>query len=128
MNTLTRPRTSSWLPVACLLALLVALVLGGFGSRHGSRLAETGTPTFSNLVHWHDASHDWLLVGDGQSNQLSIYDAVDGRPVRRVALRQGLDDATAFAQRDGRLYVVGDNGQLGELKLPQVQLVAANGR
>jgi hypothetical protein len=127
MNNLMRPRTSSWLPASCLLALLVTLVLSGFGASHASRLAGATLPTFSSVVHWHDAGHDWLLVGDGQSNQLSVYDAVDGRLVRRVAVQQGLNDAASLAQRDGRLYVVGDDGQLGELRLPQLQLVAANG-
>jgi len=127
MNIANRLRMSPWLPASAMLAALVVVVMSGFGLSHAARLAGPASPTSNMLVHWHDASHDWLLVGDGQSDQLSIYNAVDGSLVRRVAVRHGLNDANALAQRDGRLFVVGDDGTLGELKLPQLQMVAANG-
>ena len=127
MNIANRLRMPLWLPASVMLAALVAVVLNGFGLNHAARLEGPGSLTSNAVVHWHDASHDWLLVGDGESDQLSIYNAVDGSLVRRVAVRHGLNDASALAQRDGRLFVVGDDGKLGELKLPQLQMVAVNG-
>jgi hypothetical protein len=35
-------------------------------------------------------------------------------------------DVAALAQRDGRLFVIDDDGTRKELKLPQLQRVAAN--
>jgi hypothetical protein len=127
MDIDSRSRTSTCVLATVLLAALVAVVFGGFGLRHAAPLFGTASVTSSTLVHWHDASHDWLLVGDGQSNQLSIYNAADGSLVKRVAVRHGLNDTNALAQRDGRLFVVGDDGTLGELTLPQLQMVAATG-
>jgi hypothetical protein len=112
---------------AALLAALVVVVFGGFGLPHAGPFSGAASASSGTLVRWHDAHHDWLLVGDGQSNQLSIYNAADGSLVKRVAVRHGLNDANALAQRDGRLFVVGDDGKLGELKLPQLQMVAVTG-
>ena len=120
MHTDTRWRMSTCLPTVAMLAALVAIVMGGFGLDRAAPLASAASSTSNMLVHWRDASHDWLLVGDGQSDQLSIYNAVDGSLVRRVAVRHGLNDVNALAQRDGHLFVVGDDGSLGELKLLQV--------
>jgi len=126
MNIANRLRVSPWLPVCAMLVVLIVLVMSGFGLNRAMRLAGPASPSSHAVVHWHDASHDWLLVGDGQSDQLSIYNADDGSLVRHVAMRRGLNEASAFAQRDGRLFVVGDDGKLGELTLPQLQMVAAN--
>jgi len=127
MDIDNQSRISTWILASALLAALVAVVMSGFGLNRAVPLAGKISATSSTLVHWHDASHDWLLVGDGQNDQLSIYNAADGSLVRRVAVRHGLNEANALAQRDGRLFVVGDDGKLGELKLPQLQMVAANG-
>jgi hypothetical protein len=127
MDTDHRAKTAPWMLAPAMLAALVAVVMGGFGLHRAAPLAGATSPMSGTLVHWHDASHDWLLVGDGASDQLSIYNAADGSLVRRVAVRHGLNDANALAQRDGRLFVVGDDGQLGELQLPQLQMVAVNG-
>ena len=127
MDTPIRSRISAWTIASATLAALVVLVMSGFGLNHAAPRAGATSATPTSLVHWHDASHDWLLVGDGASDQLSIYNAIDGSLVRRVAVRHGLNDANALAQRDGRLFVVGDDGKLGELTLPQLQMAAVNG-
>jgi hypothetical protein len=126
MDMLTRSRISAWILAPASLAALVVVVMSGFGLNHAAPLAGVTPATPTTLVHWHDASRDWLLVGDGASDRLSIYNAIDGSLVWRVAVRHGLNDANALAQRDGRLFVVGDDGKLGELSLPQLQMVAAN--
>ncbi|WP_458071685.1 hypothetical protein [Rhodanobacter sp. BL-MT-08] len=127
MNMHARSGISAWILTTATLAALVGLVMGGFGVDRAVPLAGARSSMSGTLVHWHDANHDWLVVGDGESDQLSIYNAADGSLVRRVAVRHGLNDANALAQRDGRLFVVGDDGQLGELQLPQLQMVAVNG-
>lgn len=128
MNLPMRYRTSSWLPLSGTFAALIVLVLGGVGLVRSPRLASAASPGSSMLVHWQDASHDWLLVGDGQGDQLKVYSAVDGRLLKRVVVRHGLSDANALAQRDGRLFLVGNDGRLGELSLPQLSMVASSGR
>lgn len=124
MTLPARVQTSNWLPLAAIFVALIVLVMMGVDGvqvPRGVPLAGSGT-----LVHWQDASHDWLLVGDGQGDQLTVYSAVDGRMLRRIPVKQGLGRANALAQRDGRLFVVGDNGQVGVLSLPQLTLVASN--
>lgn len=128
MNLPERLPSSPWLPLSASFAALIVLVMGGVGLLRSPRLASMPSPGSSMLVHWQDASHDWLLVGDGEGDQLSVYSAIDGRLLKRVTVRHGLNNANALAQRDGRLFVVGDDGQLGELSLPQLSLLASSGR
>ena len=102
----------SWWPALGLWAGLLAIVSGGFGLAH--------PPSGSGqLMHWHDAGHDWLLAADDEADQLSVYDAADGRLLHRLDARTVGDIAT-LARRDGRLYVVGDDGTRSELRLPQL--------
>ena len=108
-----------------MLFVAVALVLTGVRSLRAPTI-DAGAPlAFSTLLHWHDASHDWLLVADGRADQLTVYSAIDGRPLRRLKAAHGVNDAAAFTQRDGRLFVLDDAGRLDELKLPQGQLAAS---
>jgi hypothetical protein len=111
-------RTHPWLPAAGMLAGLLAIVLNGFGLVRPS--AGSGS-----LMHWHDASHDWLLVADDQANQLTVYDASSGRPVRRFGA-EDVGDVAALMRRDGRLFVVDDDGTRNELRLPQLKTVASS--
>lgn len=114
-------RKHSWL-----LALgLVAIVLFGLDAIRSPHPGASVGATFKALVHWRDAGHDWLLVADGKADQLIVYDVANGRPLRRLAIARGLDDAGALTERDGRLFVVDDDGRLDELTLPQLQLVAS---
>jgi hypothetical protein len=118
MNLATILRTHPWLPVAGMLAGLLMIVLSGFG-------LVRPLPGSGTLVRWHDASHDWLLVADDQANQLTVYDATDGRPLQQLG-PSAVGDVAALAQRDGRLFVIDDDGMRNELKLPQLKTVAAN--
>jgi hypothetical protein len=118
VNTASILRTHPWLATAGMLAGLLVIVLSGFG-------LVGPQPVSGSLVRWHDTSHDWLLVADDQANHLTVYDAVDGRPVQRLDAKV-VGDVAAMAQRDGRLFVIDDDGTRKELKLPQLQTVAAN--
>lgn len=118
MNLAMILRTRPWLPVTGMLAALLAIVLNGFG-------LVRPPPGSASLMRWHDASHDWLLVADDAADQLTVYDATDGRPLQRLG-PSAVGDVAVLAQRDGRLFVVDDNGTRNELKLPQLQTVAAS--
>ena len=118
MNIATILRTHPWLPSAGMLAGLLLIVLGGFGVARSQ-------PMSASLVRWHDTSHDWLLVADDQDNQLTVYDAASGQPLQQLDA-EAVGDVAALAQRDGRLFVIEDDGTRKELKLPQLQTVAAN--
>jgi len=110
----------SWWPALGLWAGLLAIVSGGFGLAH--------PPSGSGqLMRWHDAGHDWLLAADDEADQLSVYDAADGRLLQRLDARTVGDIAT-LARRDGRLYVVGDDGTRSELRLPQLTVAMSGTR
>jgi hypothetical protein len=109
----------SWWPALGLWAGLLAIVLGGVGLAHPPSRPE-------QLVRWHDAGHDWLLAVDDDADQLSVYDATDGRLLRRLDAGT-VGDIAALARRDGRLYVVGDDDARSELSLPQLT-VAMSGK
>lgn len=101
-----------WWPALALWAGLLAIVLGGFGLAHQP-------PGSGQLMRWHDAGHDWLLAADDEADQLNVYDAADGRLLHRLDART-VGDIAALARRDGRLYVVDDDGRRSELGLPQL--------
>ncbi len=125
MNIAGALRKHPWLLVAGMAGALAAIVLSGFGPTTPGNI-QAGTPAaFNSVLQWHDASHDWLLVADGQSNQVTVYNALDGRPLHRLDVKRGINDVSALAKRDGRLFVMSDDGRLGELKLPQLQMVAS---
>ncbi|MGH8157878.1 MAG: hypothetical protein ACREPQ_07140 [Rhodanobacter sp.] len=118
MNLATLLRTPSWLAAAGMLAVLFVIVLNGFG-------LVRPLPGSGSLMRWHDARHDWLLVADDPANQLTVYDATDGRPLRQLGAGS-VGDVATLAQRDGHLFVIDDDGTRNELKLPQLQRVASS--
>jgi hypothetical protein len=122
MNPVATIRKSPWPFATGMLAGLLILVLGSVALTRSQQLSSNGQSAFNTVVHW----HDWLLVADGRADQLSVYSAVDGRPLGQLHVQRGLRDIDALAQRDGRLFVIEDDGRLSELKLPQLQLVAAS--
>jgi hypothetical protein len=76
------------------------------------------------LVRWHDARHDWLLVADQASDEVVIYDATDGRPLRRLGRRQGLAGVEGLVRRGPWVFVFGRGRRdVRVLKLPQLQPV-----
>lgn len=118
MSLATIMRTHPWLAAGGMLAGLSVIVMNGFG-------LVRPMPGSGSLMRWHDTSHDWLLVADAQANQLTVYDAIDGRPLRRLGAG-AVGDVATLAQRDGQLFVIDDDGTRNELKLPQLQRVASS--
>ena len=101
-----------------MLVALLAIVLNGFGLVR--LLPRSGT-----LMHWRDAGSDLLVVADDEANQLAVYDADDGRLLQQLG-PGAVGNVAALAQRDGRLFVVDDDGTRNELKLPQLKTVASS--
>ncbi len=118
------PRIRASLPAMT----LVALVLVGVGLQRSPRISAGNQPAFNALVHWRRAGHDWLLVADGKADQVVIYNAADGRLLKRVRISRGVSDASTFVQHDGHLFVQDDDGRLGELKLSPQWMAAADSR
>ncbi len=122
MNIKPIMRMPFWLPTLG----LVAIVLGGVALIRSPQITSASSPSFNALVHWRDRGHDWLVVADGPADQLVVYNAVDGHPLRRFKVTHGLQDVDALVQRDGQLFVVDDDGELDELRLPQLQVASAS--
>ncbi len=127
MNPAAPTRLPSWLPAAGLLLALLVLVWVSLAAMRPPRLKTTSMqPAFNPLVRWREAGRDWLLVADGEADQLTVYSAADGRRVRRVKVEHGLRDSAPLVPRDGHLYVVDDAGELDEVRLSSRPQVAAN--
>ncbi|HEY0198982.1 MAG TPA: hypothetical protein VGC19_10650 [Rhodanobacter sp.] len=116
------------LAVVGMLAALAVVVSNGFGLPRARAVASGSESMFNTLVRWKDGSHDWLLVADDKANQLSVYDANDGRLLHTLGRTAGFGDIAALAQRDGQLFVVEDSGRLDPIRLPQLQLIASSDR
>ena len=126
MNSAAPTRLPPWLPAAALLLALVAVVWVSLAAIRAPRLTASMQPAFNPLVRWREAGRDWLLVADGEADQLTVYSAADGRRVRRVKVVHGLRDSAPLTQRDGHLFVVDDAGELDEVRLSSRPQVAAN--
>jgi len=118
MNLATILRAHPWLSVVGMLVALLAIVLNGFG-------LVRPMPGSGTLMRWHDAGRDWLLVADDDANQLTVYDATNGRPLQRLG-PSVVGNVAALTQRDGHLFVVDDDGTRNELKLPQLKTIASS--
>jgi len=110
---------------AALLLALAAAVLGWCWPVADRAATTRSTPS---LVHWQDAAHDWLLVVDPATRELVVYDAVDGRPLQRLGADDGLPEVRSIARHGSWLQVTGKQHPPVQLKLPQLQAVAARGR
>ena len=82
----------------------------------------------SPLVHWKDASHDWLLVVDQATSELVVYDALDGRPLRRVGAASGMGPIDSVIGEGDRVVIRSKQRPgLQVLSLPQLQPVTLAG-
>ncbi|WP_158886135.1 hypothetical protein [Rhodanobacter sp. L36] len=128
MNTPSIQRKLRPLAAAGMLVALAIVVANGFGLSRARAVTSRSESTFNTLVRWKDASHDWLLVADDKANQLTVYDANDGRLLHTLDRTTGFGEVAALAQRDGQLFVVEDSGRLDPIQLPQLQLIASSDR
>ena len=124
MKTASSILKYGWLP----LLALIAMTLCRFQLEGPSRIDTGAAPVFNTLVHWREDGRDLLVVADGGADEVVVYDATDGRPLHRFTVNGGLQDSDALVQRDGHVFVVRQNGALEELRLPQLEIAAADGR
>jgi len=113
-----------WLPLLAFATIILCQLGPDGSSRAGTGMA----PAFNALAHWREDGHDWLVVADGKADEVVVYDTVDGRPLQRLKVKGGLQDREALVQRDERLFVVRQNGTLQELRLPRLEIAAADSR
>jgi hypothetical protein len=79
----------------------------------------------SPLVHWKDAKHDWLLVVDPSTHELMVYDANDGRPLRRLGAAQGVQAIDSITGEGNRLIATSRSGSRPQVfSLPDLQPMA----
>jgi hypothetical protein len=89
----------------------------------------TELPAANQLVRWRDAGHDWLLVVDSQTRELVVYDANDGRPLRRLGADEGVPPVQSIVLQGSSLFVMGaQHPKVHLLKLPKLQPVTIRGR
>ena len=91
----------------------------------GGDMAVTASP----LVHWRDAKHDWLLVVDPSTRELMVYDANDGRPLRRLGAAQGVQAIDSITGEGNRLIAASRSGSPPQVfSLPDLQPMALANR
>jgi hypothetical protein len=89
----------------------------------GSYNTTSATP-IAPLVQWSDADHDWLLVVDQASGELVVYDANDGRPLRRLGAANGVGPIETITREGDWLVITSERRQgLQILSLPGLQPV-----
>ncbi|MDQ6648097.1 MAG: hypothetical protein M3Y93_12875 [Pseudomonadota bacterium] len=107
-----------WTGIAVLMLLVLGLWLSPTEERGSAARIQP-------LVHFQDASHDWLLVVDPATAELVVYDANDGRPLHRLGAAEGLSGVKSISSQGSWLFVTSDqHPALRVLKLPQFQPVA----
>ncbi|CAM5536843.1 putative protein OS=Rhodanobacter lindaniclasticus OX=75310 GN=B1991_06805 PE=4 SV=1 [Rhodanobacter lindaniclasticus] len=109
------------------IALLVVLAALLAWSCLGASGETTELPAANQLAHWRDAGHDWLLVVDPQTRELVVYDASDGRPLRRLGAGDGVPPVQSVVLQGSWLFVMGvRHPRVRLLKLPRLQPVAVD--
>lgn len=127
MNSVALIRNRPWLASAGLLLATVVLVLASVDRLRAPRIAGAPPAAFGTLLRWHADGRELLLVADGQADRLTLYSPADGRHLGDVDVGHGLRDVAGLVQYEGHVFVVGDDGAVDELRLPQLRLVAARG-
>lgn len=109
---------------------LVALFLLGWQMMSSPAAMRTAsTVDIQPLVHFRDASHDWLLVVDATTDEVVVYDAATGRPLQRLGADDGLASVKSIDREGSRLLVTSrQQPAIRVLTLPDFQPVALNDR
>ncbi|MGC1548245.1 MAG: hypothetical protein WA777_06915 [Rhodanobacter sp.] len=104
-----------------LLALATAWFLVAWW--HAPLIPDNNLPT-QTFAHWKDASHDWLLLANPTSDELVVYDAANGHPLRRLGAADGLAGIDSIVQQGQWVFIVDrQHPPVRVLKLPQMQWV-----
>ena len=112
-----------WIGLAVLMLLLLGIWMAPVQD------TRPGDAQMQPLVRFQDASHDWLMVVDPATHELVVYDADNGRPLRRLGADDGLADVSAISGKGSLLFVKSSRKDpIRVLKLPQLQTVALNTR
>lgn len=112
-----------WTGIAVLMLLLLGLWLSPTVEEH------RGAAQIQPLVHFQDASHDWLMVVDPASDELVVYDAKSGRPLHRLGAADGLSGVRSISSQGSWLFVTSDQWPaMRVLKLPEFRPAAVNAR
>jgi hypothetical protein len=112
-------RYSPWLLAAVLAAGALHLAWSAWPQGEGD--ASDAPPPIAQLVHWRDASHDWLIVADKATSELVVYDANDGRPLRRLGVANGLGPVDEVIGEGNRLVVVQQDAHVQVFGLPDLR-------
>lgn len=108
---------------------LVALTVIGLAFGWPAPGTDQPQRTVGELVHWQDARHDWWLVVDPSTRELVVYDALDGRPLKRLGAADGLPFVRSIMAQGKWLYVRGEqHPRVRLLELPELREVALEAR
>lgn len=111
---------------------LAAGILGGLAYDFAAVPAQTppsSARSFSSMVHWSNARHDWLVVYDAEAGELVVYDARDGRPLRRVTAERGGTTIEGIVASGNLLIATGRERPSGKVwRLPDLEPVNLAGR
>ena len=123
---------SSWLfgyPGLRWLGLLALLLLASSVVFAPAADCSANVVEIQPLVHFRDASHDWLLVVDSVTDEVVVYDADNGRPLQRLGADEGLVGVMSIAREGSRLLVTSDRqAAVHVFNLPEFQPVVLNDR
>ena len=109
-----------WWAGIVVLALLGSSLRFSPATDHSDAIAEV-----QPLVHFQDASHDWLIVVDQATHELVVYDANDGRPLHRLGVDNGLSTVRSISRQGSSLFVTSDrHAPVLVLKLPESRPIA----
>lgn len=112
-------RLVQWLALAVLAAWTLHLCWPSTATGDAASI----TASRPSLVHWKDASHDWLLVVDQATHELVVYDANDGRPLRRMGAIDSI-----VGEGDWLIATSPQHPRVRVLSLPDLQPAAVAAR
>ena len=118
-------RSLPWLACAAVVAWSLHLLLQPAPVSSGADAQATGS--VPAVVQWKDASHDWLLVVDQATHELVIYDAISGRPLRRLGGSAAPIDSIA-GEGDWLIATSQQGPHLQVLSLPELRPVTLAAR
>jgi len=102
-------------PVA--LALVAVVVAAGWVARSTLPATERAWTPTNTFAHWQGQGHDWLLKAEPGQGRVVVYDATDGRPLKRLPA----PGVTAIELEGRWLFVMGTQSPgLRLLRLPQL--------